>query len=168
VKIKLIVLFLCAMTLFIGSPGVSSTVFAQQTEEAHFMAELSGKSGIPPNLSTKTIGNAIFSVTRNGNEMLYTVNAMNINHVTDIVLVFSTSGLTSNVVFLRSGSQQGATGPINGLLVHGNITSSDLVGLLKGKHIPDLVKDMLDGNIYLRVYAIKFPLEIIGKITPAE
>jgi hypothetical protein len=52
--------------------------------------------------------------------------------------------------------------------VQGNITSSDLVGFLKGKHISDLVKDMLDGNIYLRVSAIKFPLEIIGKITPAE
>jgi hypothetical protein len=85
-----------------------------------------------------------------------------------IVLVFSTSSLTSNVAFLRSRSQQGATGPINGLLVQGNITSSDLVGLLKGKHISDLVKDMFYGNIYLRVYTIKFPLEIIGKITPAE
>src|SRR5215469_3396505 len=85
-----------------------------------------------------TIGNATFSVTRNGNEMLYTVNAININHVIDVVLIFSKSGLTSNVAFLRSESQQGATGPINGLLVQGNITSSNLVGLLKRKHISDL------------------------------
>ena len=82
-----------------------------------------------------TIGNATFSVTRNGNEMLYTVNAININHVIDVVLICSKSGLTSNVAFLRSESQQGATGPINGLLVQGNITSSNLVGLLKRKHI---------------------------------
>jgi hypothetical protein len=99
--------------------------------------------------------------------MLYTVNAININHVTDVVLIFSKSGLTSNVAFLRSESQQGATGPINGLLVQGNITSSSLVGLLKRKHISDLVNDMLDGNIYLRISAIKFP-EIIEKLTPAE
>jgi hypothetical protein len=92
---------------------------------------------------------------------------MNINHVIDVVLVFSKSGLISNVAFLRLESQQSARGPINGLLVQGNITSSNLVGLLKGKHISDLVKDMLDGNIYLRVSAIKFP-EIIGKITPPE
>jgi len=156
IKLPIVLFFLFVITLFVGSDGVNSTVFAQQTEEAHFMAELSGKSGIPPNLSTKTIGNAIFSVTRDGNEMLYTVNAMDINHVTDVVLVFSKSGLTSNVAFLRSGSQQDATGPINGLLVQGNITSSNLVGLVKGKHISDLVKDMLDGNIYLRVSAIKF------------
>ena len=167
-KLPIVHFFLFAMTLLIGSFGVSSTVFAQQTEEAHFMAELSGKSGIPPNLSTKTIGNAIFTVTQGGNEMLYTVNAVNINHVTDVVLVFSTGSVTSNVAFLRSGSQQGATGTINGLLVQGNITSSNLAGLLKGKQISDLVKDMLDGNIYLRVSTIKFPLEIIGRVTPAE
>lgn len=165
---KIVFFFLFAITLFIGSPGVISTVFAQQTEEAHFMAELSGKSGIPPNLSTKTIGNAIFTLTQDGNEMLYTVNAVNINRVTDVVLVLSTGGVTSYVAFLRSGSQQGATGAINGLLVQGNLTSSNLVGLLKGKQISDLVKDMLDGNIYLRVSAVKFPLEIIGKVTPAE
>ena len=107
-------------------------------------------------------------VTQDGNEMLYTVNAVNINHVTDVVLVHSTGGVTSNVAFLRSGSQQGVTGTINGLLVQGNITSLKLVGLLKGKQISDLVKDMLDGNIYLRVSSIKFPLQIIGKVTPAE
>lgn len=48
--------------------------------------------------------------------------------------------------------QHGATGPINDLLVHGNITSSNLVGLLKGKHILDLAKDMLDGNIFAGLY----------------
>jgi hypothetical protein len=166
IRLPIVLCSLFAITLFIGSHGATSTLFAQQTEEAHFMAELSGKSGIPPNLSTKTIGNAIFTVTQDGNEMLYTVNAVNINHVTDVVLVFLTGSVTSNVAFLRSGSQHGATGTINGLLVQGNITSSNL--LLKGKQISDLVKDMLDGNIYLRVSAMKFPLEIIGKVTPAE
>lgn len=78
--------------------------------------------------------------------MSYTVNAMRINHVTDVVLVFSTGGHVSNVALLRLGSQHGATGPINGLLVSGNITSSNLIGPLKGKNILDLAKDMLDGN----------------------
>jgi len=52
--------------------------------------------------------------------------------------------------------------------VRGNITSSNLVGPLKGKHILDLAKDMLDGDVYLRVSTIKFPLEMIGKLNPAE
>ena len=142
-----------AMALFIASAVVNtiSAIFAQKLHEVHFMVELSEKSTVPTSLSTNATGNAIFTVTEGGNEMSYTVNAMRINHVTDVVLVFSTGGHGSNVALLRLGSQHGATGPINGLLVRGNITSSNLVGPLKGKHILDLAKDMLDGNIYLRV-----------------
>ena len=170
-KFAIISFIFIAMMFFIASAAantISSKIFAQKSEGAYFIAELSGKSTVGTNLSTNATGNAIFTVTEGGNEMSYTVNTMRINHVTDVVLVFSTGGHASNVALLRLGSQHGATGPINGLLVHGNITSSNLVGLLKGKHISDLVKDMLDGNIYLRVSAIKFPLEIMGRITPAE
>lgn len=170
-KFTFILFIFIAMTLFIASAVVntiSSTIFAQKLHEVHFIAELSGKSTLPTNLSTNATGNAIFTVTEGGNEMSYTVNAMRINHVTDVVLVFSTGGHASNVALLRLGSQHGATGPINGLLVRGNITASNLVGPLKGKHILDLAKDMLDGNIYLQVSTIKFPLGMIGKINPAE
>jgi len=170
-KFGIIPFIFIAMTLFIALAVVNtinSTTFAQKSEGTHFIAELSGKSTVGTNLSTNATGNAIFIVTEDGNEMSYTVNTMRINHVTDVVLVFSTGGHASNVALLRLESQHGATGPINGLLVRGNITSSNLVGPLKGKYISDLVKDMLDGNIYLRVSTIKLPLEIIGKITPAE
>jgi len=170
-KFAIIPFIFIAMTLFIASAVVntiSSTTFAQKSEGAHFLAELSAKPTVGTNISTNSTGDAIFTVREDGNEMSYTVNAMKINHVTDVVLVFSTGGHTSNVALLRLGSQHGATGPINGILVRGNITSSNLVGLLKGKHISDLVKDMLDGNIYLQVETIKFPLEMIGKINPAE
>jgi hypothetical protein len=43
-----------------------------------------------------------------------------------------------------------------------------MVGSLNGKHILDLAKDVLDGNIYLRISTIKFPLGMEGKINPAE
>ena len=171
IKFAIIPFIFIAMTLFIASGVVNSirlTAFAQKSEGVHFLAELSGKSTVGTNHSTNATGNAIFTVTEDGNEMSYTVNTMRINHVTDVVLVFSTGGHASNVALLRLGSQHGATGLINGLLVRGIITSSNLVGPLKGKYISDLVKDMLDGNIYLRVSTIKLPLEIIGKITPAE
>src|SRR5215831_13418678 len=170
-KFAIIPFIFIAMTLFIASAVVntiSSTLLAQKSEETHFITELSGKSTVGTNLSTNATGNAIFTVTEGGNEMSYTVNTMRINHVTEVVLVFSTGGHASNLALLRLGSQHGATGPINGLLVRGIITSSNLVGPLKGKHILDLAKDMLDGEVYLRVSTIKFPLEMIGKLNPAE
>jgi len=48
--------------------------------------------------------------------MSYTVNAMSINHVTEVVLVFSTGGHASNLALLRLGSQHVATGPPSSLL----------------------------------------------------
>jgi hypothetical protein len=157
------------MTLFIASAGtVSSTVSAQQSQNAHFIANLSGLWATPANLSTNATGKAIFTVT-DAKTMLYTVNATKINHVNSVVLVLYTRGPAhspSNVALLRLGSQEGATGPINGTLVQGNITSSSLVGPLKGKQISDLVKDILDGKVDLRVTTTQ-ALMIAGKVAPA-
>jgi hypothetical protein len=169
-KFAIIPFIFITMTLFIASAvvnDISSTTFAQKSEGAHFLAELSDKSTVG-SASTNATGNAIFTVSEGGNKISYTVNMMRVNHITDVALVFSTAGHAGNIALLRLGSQHGATGPINGLLVRGNITSSNLVGPLKGKHILDLAKDMLDGNIYLQVSTIKFPLEMIGKLNPAE
>ena len=130
-NIKIAITFV-VMTLFIASAGiVSSTVLAQQSQgqNAHFIANLSGKSARPPNgpLSPMATGKAIFTMTNAGKTMLYSVNATKINHVDNVILVLYTHGhghSPSNLVLLRLGSQHGATGPINGLLVQGNITSS--------------------------------------------
>ncbi|MGA9154525.1 MAG: CHRD domain-containing protein, partial [Candidatus Nitrosopolaris sp.] len=158
------------LTLFITSASIgSSTVFAQQSQNAHFIAMLSGKSAIPPNLTTNATGKASFTVTDAGKRMSYSVNAMKINHVDNVVLVLYTRGHgnpASNVVLLRLGSQHGATGPINGVLVQGSIKSSDLVGPLKGKQISNLVRDMLDGKIDLWVTTTQL-LMIAGKVIPA-
>jgi hypothetical protein len=164
----LVVAIAVTITFFVASAGVlSSSVIAQQSQ-AHFIANLSGKSAVPPNPSAVATGKATFTVTDGGKKMSYSVNATKINHVDNVVLVYWPSGANraSNIVLLRTGSQHGATGPINGVLVQGTITSSDLVGPLKGKQISDLVKDMLDGNVDLWVTTTT-NMMIAGKVTPA-
>ena len=169
-NVKIAITFV-VMTLFIASAGTASSMVFAQSQNAHFIANLSGSgaSSRPPNLSTMATGKAIFTVTNAGNTMLYSVNATKINHVDNVILVLYTRGhghSPSNVVLLRLGSQQGATGPINGLLVQGNITSSSLVGPLKGKQISDLVRDMLDGKVDLWVTTTQ-RTHIAGEVTPA-
>ena len=103
-KFAIIHFIVIAITLFIASGVVNTirlTALAQKSEGAHFLAELSGKSTVGTNLSTNATGNAIFTVTEDGNEMSYTVNTMRINHVTNVVLVFSTGGHANNVALLR-------------------------------------------------------------------
>jgi CHRD domain-containing protein len=167
-KVSVVVMVTVAMTLFVASAGVLSLSVIAQQSQAHFIANLSGKSAIPPNPSAVATGKATFTVTDGGKKMSYSVNATKINHVDNVVLVYWPTGANraSNIVLLRTGAQHGATGPINGVLVQGTITSSDLVGPLKGKHISDLVRDMLNGNIDLWVTTTT-NLMIAGKVTPA-
>src|ERR1700739_4992209 len=168
IRLSVIAFATVAMTLFIASASIlSSSVIAQQSQ-AHFIANLSGKSAIPPNPSAVATGKATFTVTDGGKKMSYSINATRINHVDNVVLVYWPTGANraSNIVLLRTGTEHGATGPINGVLVQGTISSSDLVGPLKGKHISDLVRDMLDGNVDLWVTTTT-NLMIAGKVTPA-
>src|SRR5215472_6925637 len=155
-KVSVVAMITVSMTLFVASAGVlSSSVIAQQSQ-AHFIANLSGKSAVPPNPSFVATGKATFTVTNGGKKMSYSVNATRINHVDNVVLVYWPTGAnrSSNVVLLKASALQHmppATGPINGVLRQGTFTSSDLVGPLKGKHISDLVRDMLNGSIDLWV-----------------
>ena len=169
-KVSVVAMATVAMTLFVASAGVlSSSVIAQQSQ-AHFIANLSGKSAVPPNPSFVATGKATFTVTGGGKAMQYTVNAYKMNHVGDVTLVLYTRGhghSPSNVVLVRRAVTEGATGPINGLLVQGTIKPSDLVGPLKGKQISVLVKDMLDGKVDLWVTTTAAQL-IAGKVIPAS
>src|SRR5437867_2493202 len=163
-KIQVSVLIVVVMVTLVGVSGVvnviGSTAFAQKPQ---FVATLTGKSATPPNLSTNAMGKAFFTVTDGGNKMAYSVNASKINGVTDVVLLYSTGGRSGDVVDLRTGTANGTTGAINGPLVQGTFTSSKLLGPLtfqkpSGKTISDLAKAMLDGQIYLRISTVKFPL----------
>src|SRR5215831_21352570 len=167
-KVSVVAMITVSMTLFVASAGVlSSSVIAQQSQ-AHFIANLSGKSAFPPNPSFAATDKATFTVTDDGKKMSYSINATKINHVDNIVLVYWPTGANraSNIVLLRTGAEHGATGPTNGILVQGTISSSDLVGPLKGKHISDLVRDMLNGNVDLWITTTT-NLMIAGKVTPA-
>jgi uncharacterized membrane protein len=121
--------------------------------EQKFTAKLTGKDEVPPK-NTKATGTAEFNVTADGKTMTYKVNVMNMDKVTQ--------------AHIHSG-KQGVNGPpvvMNGMLSQGNITSSDLVGPLKGKQISDLVKLINDGQAYVNVHTETNPKgEIRGEVS---
>jgi hypothetical protein len=145
--------------------GVGNTTQAQGST-SQFSANLTGESAFP-RIVTNATGSAQFAVVGNGNTMQYSIDADKIDNVTDVFIAASSGGRFADLVQLRNGLSEGASGPINGILVAGNFTSSDFSGRLGIDQMSDLVKLILDGNAYVRVQTSDAPLgKIVGKITP--
>ena len=131
-----------------------------------FSANLTGDLTFPPTVTNAT-GTGEFTVGGDGNTMQYTIDANNIDKVTDVFVAASSGGRYADLVQLRSGVNDGISGPISGTLVEGNFTSSDFTGRLNIDQMSDLEKLIHDGNAYVRIQTIDAPLgKIVGKITP--
>ena len=145
--------------------GAGNTTQAQGSTP-QFSANLTGDLTFPPTVTNAT-GTGEFTVVGDGNTMRYTIDANNIDKVTDVFVAASSGGRYADLVQLRSGVNEGISGPINGTLVEGNFTSSDFTGRLNIDQMSDLLKLILDGNAYVRIQTFDAPLgKIVGKITP--
>jgi hypothetical protein len=72
------------------------------------------------------------------------------------------------MVVIHTSTQQGLSKGTSGT-VQGNITNANFVDLLLGKPMSELVKNILDGNVYVKVTSVDFPLgEMGGKIVLAS
>lgn len=158
-------------TVFVASIVITSqdhymVAQGQQQNASQFSANLTGDLTFPPTV-TNAMGTAEFSVVGDGNTMKYKIDANNIDKVNDVYVAASSGGRYVDLVQLRSGVNEGVTGPISGTLVEGNFTASDFTGRLNIDQMSDLLKLMLDGNAYVRIQTTDAPLgKIVGKITP--
>jgi hypothetical protein len=148
-----------------ATTGVGNSAQAQGST-SQFSTNLTGELTFPPTVTNAT-GSGQFTVVGDGNTMRYSIDADNIDKVTDVFIAASSGGRYVDLVQLRSGVNEGITGPINGTLVEGNFTSSDFSGRLNIDQMSDLLKLILDGNAYVRIQTLDAPLgKIVGKITP--
>jgi hypothetical protein len=143
--------------------NVSNPVFAQSAGGKKFTATLSGKDEVPPK-NTKATGAAEFTLSSDGKTMTYKVNVKDIDKVTMAHIHQGKAEVNGPVVVVLFKANS-PTGPENGVLSQGNITSDKLEGPLKGKQISDLVKLIEDGNAYANVHTQQNPKgEIRGQI----
>jgi CHRD domain len=137
----------------------------QQQNASQFSANLTGDLTFPPT-ATNATGTAEFAVVGDGNTIRYKIDTNNIDRVTDVYVAASSGGRYVDLVQLRSGVNEGVSGPINGTLVQGNFTASDFTGRLNVDQMSDLLKFIIDGNAFVRVQTTDAPLgKIVGKIT---
>jgi hypothetical protein len=147
----------------IAITGFSISTFAQQPQK--FTAKMTGSEEVPPKTTTAT-GNAEFNLSADGNTMTYKVNVMNMDKITQAHIHSGKTGVNGPVVVWLFNATQ-PTGPMNGMLSQGSVTSKDLVGPLKGKQMSDLVKMITDGAAYANVHTEPNPKgEIRGQLSP--
>lgn len=135
--------------------GISTLTFAQQQQQQKFTAKLMGSEEVPPKSNTKATGNAEFLPSANGTMIDYSVNITNIDNVTIAHIHAGKTGENGPIlVRLFKSATPYVFRVIGGsyLLAQGNLTSSDLQGLLDSKKISDLVNIMKNGQLYVNVH----------------
>jgi hypothetical protein len=174
-KILPILLIGLFATLLILSAGqmISSTernyaIAQSETQRTTFNADLTGQ-GLPIiQTNTNASGKATLKIVGDGNTMSYDINATNLDRVENVAMGSTTGGRWTDLVIFHYAPTDGPIDNVNGTLVSGNFTSSDFVGSLQGKQMSDLLKMILDGQIYIRVQTPVEPLgEIGGQVSAA-
>lgn len=160
------------------STNIANYATAQSSSQNQTGQNLAGKrlivdltgQGIPGPVQRQTdaSGKAVFTLAGDGNTMSYDINASNLPDAQNILLSTSTGGRVRDLVQIHSATAQGPLQSTNGTLaLQGNFTSADFIDYLQGKQMSDLLKMILDGNVYVKVTSSANPLgEIGGKITP--
>jgi len=143
------------VTLGIGTVGLTTTIFAQKILYNHFTAQLSGSNEVPP-VTTAGSGIASFQLVPIGHQQAikYHLNLKNMNGVTGAHIhsckVVENGPVAATLFNPRMNGPP--TGPINGLLTGGTLTSSELTGPLAGKTMDSLVSMIRSGDAYVNVH----------------
>ncbi len=136
--------------------------------DSHFRAQLSGAQEVPP-VETLSRGQAIFRMSRDGNELHFKLIVANLRDVRMAHIHLAQAGVNGPVVaWLYPGGPPPVEipGRFSGVLAEGTITAADLVGPLAGMTLGDLADAMRAGDTYVNVHTAAYPGgEIRGQIT---
>ena len=164
----------CAMLLL----ACAATETAEPTSfEAQFQASaaatnptahLSGGEEVPAT-GSRGAGQATFHVSADGGAVRYRIQVANIENTIMAHIHLANAGANGPiVVWLRPTAPPppaAVPGRFDGVYVTGTFTASNLVGLLAGQSLENLLEAMRDGGTYVNVHTSQFPGgEIRGQI----
>ena len=154
VPIQLFVFLVLVLFVSIGIAG-----------ERSFKAKLSGGE-VVPTVKTTAKGEAIFQLSKDGNELTYKLTVADIENVTAAHIHDGKLGKNGPpIVNLFTGPKK--EHEFTGTLAEGTITAKDLIGSLKGKLFSHFIQMIEDGHAYVNVHSETHPDgEIRGQIKP--
>jgi hypothetical protein len=143
-KVSLLTLLLVVVFLVVGgSAGAASN--------RNFRTHLSGDEEVPPR-ETNAQGQAIFQLSKDGDELQYKLIVANIENVVAAHIHVAPAGVNGPVVVFLFGPAAPDGGRTDGVLAQGTITADDLIGPLAGQPLSALVEQMEAGNTYVNVH----------------
>lgn len=133
----------------------------------NFRTHLTGAEEVPA-VDTRAQGQAIFKLSPDGTELHYKLIVANIENVLMAHIHLAPAGANGPVVvwlYPDGPPPQLIPGRSQGVLAEGVITAGDLVGLLAGGNMADLIAEIEAGNAYVNVHTEQFPGgEVRGQI----
>ncbi len=162
-----LVLLLAVFALVAVSAAPVGARGHQEDGPENFRAHLTGDAEVPP-VETKAQGQAIFQLSKDGDELHYKLIVANIENVLMAHIHMAPVGENGGVVawlYPDGPPPLLIEGRFQGVLAEGVITAEDLVGALEGEKLTDLVSQMRSGNAYVNVHTLANPPgEIRGQI----
>ena len=144
------------------SPG-----FMNEQKVLNFRAHLTGEQEVPQR-ETLATGQAVFHLSKDGKELYYKLLVANLENIFQAHIHVAGKGVNGPVVTWLYPSAPPALlipGTTNGLLYEGVITDANLVGILAGSQVADLVDLMAANNTYVNVHTTLYPGgEIRGQV----
>jgi hypothetical protein len=113
-------------------------------------------------------GNASLTLKDGANTMYYVISGNDVGNITATTIAQNTGGRSTDLVLLSYAPASGLITKGSGT-AEGNFTSANFTNVLQGVEMSELVKRILDGNVYVVVKTVDFPLgEIGGKLQPMQ
>lgn len=127
-------------------------------------AHLSGTDEVP-SVTTDASGTAVFRLSEDGTRLSYRLSLEGIDGVFQAHIHDAPAGEHGPLVAYLLDPPPGGTGRVNGVLVDGSITASELAGPLRGATLTALADEIYAGNIYVHVHTLAYPAgEIRGQV----
>jgi hypothetical protein len=168
IALALMTVMLAACAGSVTTPNVDVEGFGAHDDARRvFTAHLSGDQEVPP-ADTRAQGQAVFRLSADGTELHYRLIVANIENVTQAHIHLAPAGVNGPVVawlYPDAPPAQLIPGRTSGVLAMGTITEDDLVGLLAGASLEELIDVIIAGNAYVNVHTSQFPPgEVRGQI----
>jgi hypothetical protein len=135
-----------SLSLVLAAPAV-----AQPPEAKNFVTHLTGAEEVPER-DCSGQGQAIFQLSKDGNELSYKLIASNIENVVAAHIHVGVFGVNGPVVLFLAGPFAPGGGSQDGVLGEGTATAANLVGPLAGMPLSVLVAAMEAGGAYVNVH----------------